>query len=170
MNLDWYRHNWRWFKHLWSEWRKRRTGSFPYGPEPPVNIGMSETRQQMSPDALKRRINRMLAKARQRRRQTKEEWPMVKKGDILEYNPDLDNPEYDGLVFDERPGSNARYAVAVKDENTETQTLLVNDGSREYVIPSRWISAYAWFGWIPEDCEKVYYEMNREEFDAQEDW
>lgn len=86
---------------------------------------------------------------------------IVKRGDILEYNPALDDPDYDGLCFDERPGSQAKYAVALKDEDIISRTLLVSDGDQDFTIPSRWVSAYAWFGWIPEHLETLYLELNR---------
>ena len=100
-------------------------------------------------------------KARQSRKETMMGYGIVKRGDVLEYNPDLDDPSYDGLAFDERPGSKAKYAVALQDEDPISRTLLVNDGDQDFTIPSRWISCYNWFGWIPEHLETLYLDLNR---------
>ncbi len=85
----------------------------------------------------------------------------IHKGDLVEFTDKFirDYPPTDTSVI--------RYGVAMADYPANVPVLVkLADGKTVYAVH---IHAYGWAGWMPEDLEEVWNELNPETYDIEED-
>jgi hypothetical protein len=85
---------------------------------------------------------------------------MIKKGDAVEFTDNYyqNYPPKDKSVI--------KFGVALEDENDGTVKVETSKG----IEIARYIYAYAWSGWMPEDLEEIYCRINADKWEPDESW